>query len=234
MDRLTRKGLKTDRFAVEVGHTVDFLTEHRTQVTRYGIAAGVVLLVVIGIFLYNRHQARARRDALEAAMRIQAAQIGASGAENAPSFPTRAQRDQAATKAFTELASRHSGSQQAGVARYYLATIAADQGRLADAEKLLREVIASRQEPAASLAVLALAEALAGQGKLPEAEKMLRAVMEKPTLFLSREQAAIELAGLLAPTQPDQARKLLEPLRTSPRGAVSRTALSHLATLPAR
>ena len=38
MARITRKDLKTDKFALEVGHTVDFFEEHRREVVRYGAA----------------------------------------------------------------------------------------------------------------------------------------------------------------------------------------------------
>lgn len=58
--------------------------------------------------------------------------------------------------------------------------------------------------------------------------------MEQPTLFVSREQAAIELARLLGPTKPAEARKLLEPLRTDKRSTVSRAALTQLAALPSQ
>jgi len=234
VDRLTRKGLKTDRFAAEVSHTVSFLSEHRQQAVRYGIAGAVVLAVILGVFFYSKYQKVARREALEAAVRVQQAPIGPALTGEGVSFATLAERDKAAMKAFTELASRHGSSEEAAVSRYYLGAIAADQGRLADAEKIFREVSDSGQAAYGSLAKVALAEIYAGQGKLAEAEKVLRAVMEQPTLFVSREQAAIELARLLAPAKPAEARKLLEPLRADKRSVVSRAALTQLATLPSR
>jgi hypothetical protein len=39
LDRHTRKDLKTDKFAVEVGHTFDYISEHRSQVKRYALIA---------------------------------------------------------------------------------------------------------------------------------------------------------------------------------------------------
>ena len=45
MDRLTRKDLKTDKFAEEIGHTFEFLSEHSSQVQRYGIIAAVILIL---------------------------------------------------------------------------------------------------------------------------------------------------------------------------------------------
>jgi predicted negative regulator of RcsB-dependent stress response len=232
VDRLTRKELKTDRFALEVGNIVDYLSVHRREAIRYGAAAAVVLVAAISMFFYWKHQQGARREALEAAHNTYQAEIGPAGGAGVLSFPTRAERDKAAGKAFGDLASRYSGSGEAFIARYYLGAMAADQGRLADAEKLFREVADSGGDNYGSLAKLALAEIYAGQGKNPEAEKLLRSLMAKPSLFVSKEQAAIELARLLTPVKPDEARKLLEPLRTEKRSTVSRAALTLLGNLP--
>ena len=51
VDRVTRKELKADRFAQEVGHTVEYVSEHRKQVIRYGTIAAAVLVVVIGVII---------------------------------------------------------------------------------------------------------------------------------------------------------------------------------------
>ena len=46
MARITRKELKSDKFALEVGQTVSFFEEHRQEILRYGaIALGVAVLV---------------------------------------------------------------------------------------------------------------------------------------------------------------------------------------------
>ena len=45
-------------------------------------------------------------------------------------------------------------------------------------------------------------------------------------MFISKEQAQIELAKVIAQSKPDEAKKLLEPLRTSPRSTVSRWAVT--------
>ena len=56
MDRKTRKDLKSDKFAQEVTHTFEFVSEHRNEVVRYGaIALGVIALAAI-IFFYIRHR----------------------------------------------------------------------------------------------------------------------------------------------------------------------------------
>jgi len=230
VDRLTRKELKTDRLQVETRHLLDYLEEHRPQVRRYGILAAVIVAVALGAFFYTKHQRSTRQQALGEALRIYQAPVGSS---EPGSFATKAERDKAVLKSSSELAARYSGSQEAAVAHYYLGSLAVEQGRLADAEKAFR-VVGDSNSAYASLAKLSLAEICAGQGKLAEAEKLLRSLMEKPTLFVSKEQAAIELARLLASAKPAEARKLLEPLQASQRGAVSRAALGNLQAIPAK
>jgi len=52
-------------------------------------------------------------------------------------------------------------------------------------------------------------------------------------VFVSKEQATLELAQVVAKRNPAEARKLLEPLSASPRSAVSRAAVSALGTIAA-
>lgn len=233
MDRLTRKELKTDKFAQEVGHTVEYVGEHRRQVMLYGgIALAVVVLGAAGYF-YRNHQHQQREAALREAILIQQAAVGPAPNPMVRAYPTKAEKDQAAEKAFAEVAARYDGSEEAAYALYMLGNLAMDQGRPADAVKRYQAVLDQGQPIYASLAKMTLADIYANEGKLNQAEPLLRSVIEKPTALVSKEQATIELARLLAAAKPDEARKLLEPLRTSERQAVSRTAISELSNVSA-
>jgi hypothetical protein len=81
------------------------------------------------------------------------------------------------------------------------------------------------------MAKLSLAQLYASEGNLPEARKLLQSLIDNPTGLVSKEQAIITLAHVLAPSDPQAARKLLEPLRGSERPAVSRQALTALSEL---
>ena len=106
--------------------------------------------------------------------------------------------------------------------------MAADKSDIAQAEKRFKEAVDNGTGPYASLAKLSLAHIYQSQGKLADAEKLLHSLIDKPTILVSKDEATIVLAQILAPTQPDQARKLLDPLRGSPRTAVSRAAITVL------
>jgi len=147
------------------------------------------------------------------------------------SFPTQEAKDAEALRVFTDVRSKYSGSDEGEIAQYYLGAIKADQGKLAEAEKLFLEVADKGSKDYASLAKLSLAQIYFSDGRNDQGEKVLRDLMEHPTIFVSKEQAAISLARFLAPKKPAEARKLLEPLRTQV-GQVSQIALTMLGELP--
>ena len=231
MARITRKELKTDKFALEVGHTVDFFEEHRTEIVRYAAAALAVAAIVVLIFVYRSHRHTARQEALAKAIAVQEAPIG-QGAPGAPlTFPTQDAKDKEAIKVFSELAAKESGTDEGYIAEYYLGCIATDQGKLGEADKRFSAVADSAGKKYASLAKLSLGQLYFGEGKPDLGEKTLRSLMDNPTVFVSKDQATIALARMLAPAKPAAARKLLDPLRAK-QGAVSQAAIQAYAELP--
>ena len=232
MDRVTRKTLKSDKFALEVQHGVEYMTSHRQMLARWSMIAGAVVVVVLAVYLYMRHQAGIREDAFQAAQRIESATVGPAQNEYALAFPTQADKDKAADKAWTDIAVKYGGSDEGVVANFYLGGHAADKGNLAEAAKRFQVVIDNGTKDYAALAKLALAQIYASQGKMSDARNTLQSVIDHPTATVSKEEATIALAHLLAPTDPAAARKLLEPLRGHERAAVSRAALTAISELP--
>ena len=231
MARITRKELKTDKFALEVGHTVDFFEEHRTEIVRYGAAALAIAAIVVLIFVYRSHQHANRQEALAKAIMVQEAPVG-QGSPGAPlTFPTQEAKDKEAIKVFSELAAKYPGTDEGYIAEYYLGCIASDQGKLGEADKRFKSVADSAGKKYASLAKLSLGQLYFAEGKPGEGEKMLRSLMDNPTIFVSKDEATIVLARMLAPIKPAEARKLLDPLRAKP-GPVSQTAIQAYGDLP--
>ena len=233
MDRITRKELKTDKFREEVAHTFQYVGLHRNQMVRYGAIAVVLILAIVAWGYYSGQRTADRQSMLQAAMEIQNRQIGPdTGNEFLPTYPTVQARSEAANKAFNDLIAKYPGSAEAQVSYYFLGVIAADAGKFSDAEKDLKIASGGGNRDYASLAAFSLAHVEAALGKAAEGERLLRALIEKPTVFVSKDQAIISLAKMIAPVRPNEARKLLEPLRTSRSSAVSRTALTTLAEFP--
>jgi predicted negative regulator of RcsB-dependent stress response len=224
--RITRKELKTDKFALEVEQTVTYFEEHRNEVLRYGAIAAVIVLIVVGIVIYRNRQHSVRQQELASAIAIQEASIGGTNPGSQLMFPTLQDREKAAIKAFSELAAKYSGSEEGQIALNYLGAIAADQGKLDEAEKRFKEVAAGGDARLASLAKLSLAQIYFVQNRNQDGEVQLRDLIAHPTEFVSKEQASFALARALMKSNPTEARRLIEPLRTSTNATVSQDAIN--------
>lgn len=233
MDSVHRKHLKHDKFVEQVGHSVEYAAEHRDQMMRWGAAALAVLVVAAGVYWFFSYQHRVRQEALHNAMQTYEAGVGAGGNEFLKSFPTQEEKDKAVLKDLSEVANKYSGKEEGRIAQYFLGLYHADKGNLAEAEKQLKPVAESGKDAYASQAKLSLAQIYDSMGRQAEAEKLLRSLIDDPTILVSKEQATIALAKVLAKKNPAEARKLLEPLRAE-RGPVSRAALTALGEMSAQ
>jgi len=228
--RITRKELKSDKFALEVGQTVSFFEEHRKEILRYGAIALGVAVLAIGWVYYRNHQRAAREESLANAITVQEMGIGTPNSGNL-SFPTQAAKDEVTMNAFATVAAKYPGTTEAEVAQYYLGAIQADASNMAEAEKHFQEVAQQGNANLASLAKFSLAQIYCGDGRGAQGETLLRELIQKPTMLVSKDQATITLARYLMAKRPAEARNLLEPLR-SPTGAVGRLAQSLYSQLP--
>jgi hypothetical protein len=231
MDRITRSKLKGDRFAEEVEHSVEFVAEHKKQAIQYGAIAMAVALVIGGIWYYRDRQHTERQDKLAAAMDIVQAPVSPGAPPGQLFYTTDALKNAAEEKAFKEIIDKYSGSDEATVASSYLGALSMDEGKTADAEKYFLRVADSGNKNYASMGKLSLAQVYLSTNRAAQGEKLLRDLYEHPTMFVSKEQGAIALARAISSTNPAEARKLLEPLRTQ-RAAISQTAITLLSELP--
>ena len=230
MDTAHRRQLKHDELD-QVGQSVEYATEHRDQMIKWGAVALVVAILAIGGYWYLSHQHNVRQEALRNAMQTFEAGIG-QGGEFIKSFPTQEEKDKAVVKELTDVATKYSGKQEGQIARYFLGLYYSDKGNLPEAEKQLK-IAAEGKDAYASQAKLSLSQLYASTGRQADAEKhRFRSIVDDPTVLVSKEQATIALAKVMAPKNPAEARKLLEPLR-SERGPVSRAAITALGEIPA-
>jgi predicted negative regulator of RcsB-dependent stress response len=231
LNRITRKELKTDPFASEVQHTLEYVNDHRSQVVRYGsIAVGIAVLAGAWYF-YSQHQHVVRQEKLAEVFRINDANVGPSDNAFTLSYPTEQAKDQALVKALTELAVQYGGSAEGTIAQYMLAAHAADKGNAKEAERRLRDVVDNGKGPYVSLAAVQLARIYGFAGRIADARALLQPIIDKPTVFVSKEEAELVLAKILGPTKPDEARKILDRLKSQQRAAISQTAIAEAGEL---
>ena len=230
MARITRKELKTDKFAQEVGLTVTFFEEHQKDVVRYGGIGIAVILLIGGFFVYRSHEHAAREEALAQAIRIQETPVATVAVSGQSTFPTQDVKDQVSLKAFADVSSKYSGSAEAQIAEYYLGCVHSDQGKVSEAEKNFLNVAQHGDKNYASLAKVALAEIYFADGRFDQGEKVLRDLMANPTIFVSKDQAAITLAKHYIGRNNAEARKLLAPIKDgkSPVASIAQTLSSQI------
>jgi len=231
--RITRKELKSDKFALEIEHTVTFFEEHRKEIVRYGGAALVIILLIIGYAIYSGHQHAQREDALARAITIQEAPVGPPSPGSNMNFPTQDVKDSVALKSFGDVEARYPGTAEGYISEYYIGAIVADQGKLSEAEGHFRNVADKADAKYSALAKYSLAQIYFATGRDAQGESTLRDLIAHPSIYVSKDQATLTLAKFLGPKKPAEARKLLEPLRSAP-GIVGQTALSDLSQLPSQ
>ena len=179
--------------------------------------------------MYSRSQHAAREQALSHAIEVQEAPVGQS-ASGGLSFTTQAAKDAEATKVFSDLKNKYSGSEEGQIASYYLASIQADQGNMAQAEKSFQDVAQHSDANYASLAKIALAQIYFSDGRNAQGEGILRDLIAHPTVFVSADQATVTLARhYIAIKNPSEAKLLLEPLKS--KAGVGQVAVSMLGEL---
>jgi predicted negative regulator of RcsB-dependent stress response len=211
-EHLTRKELRTDAFAVAVEHNVEYVSQHRKQLIRYGGIALAVILAGSAVYAYVTHSKSQREDQLADAISIQESQVTPGALPGSGAYGTEEAKTAAAQKAFSTVAAEHGSSKEGHIAEYYLGCLAADAGKLDEARKHFQAVADSGDKDYGSLANLSLAEVDYMQNRGADGEKILRGLMEHPTLMVSKDQAAISLARHLVKSNPAEARKLLDPI----------------------
>lgn len=228
----TRKELlKQDKFKEEASNIFGWISEHRKETVRYGGIALAVIVIVAGFFWFRVSQASAREQFLADAITLTNAPVGQAATPGGPSFPTQSAKDDAVKKAFTRLASDYSGSEEAYIAEYYLGALALDSGNVDEARRRFQDAADHANTNYASLAKLSLAQLDFAQNRTGEAETILKGLMDHPTDLVSKAQATYTYARVIAPTNPEEARKLL--MQVAGRGGdVGQLAMTAMNDLP--
>jgi predicted negative regulator of RcsB-dependent stress response len=228
---ITRRELKEDKFAVEVGHGVQYVAGHRKNFILYGAIALAVVVIGAGIFYYRSSQSSARNQELGEAIALTNAPVGQANPTGGPSFPTEQAKTDAVSKALSRVTSDYSGSEEAYVAGFLLAGQLNDAGKLPEARTKYQDVADHASSNYSSLAKLALAQIDFAEGKSSGAEALLKGLMDNPTDLVSKEEATLAYAKGIGAKRPAEARKLLTSLITPP-SDVSPIASAALAELP--
>jgi outer membrane protein assembly factor BamD (BamD/ComL family) len=196
--RLTRKQIKQDEFLTLVDRLVHWMGGNWRQAA-IGLGGAVVVALLwwgVGALLGARSHTAARQ--LAAAVAEYNAPVGAAAPADATvKFATDAERLNTAEAHFKKVASRYWLTEQAKVAKLYLARIAADRGDLDGAVRILGELAGRKKaSPVVRLAMLDLITIRISQGTAAQLAADLEAMVAGHDPRLPRDVALFELARI--------------------------------------
>ena len=172
-----RHHLKQNDFAASMARAATGFREHRHQIVIGGLAVILIGGAVSGYFLWRKHTDDQASAMLGVAMAIYESPIappptvpGASQAEG--TYPTVAARQNAALKAFQQVASGYPSSRAGTGAAYHAAGALVSLGRFDEAEKTYQDVIARAGSTIyGPMARMGLSDALSAAGQYDRAIK---------------------------------------------------------------
>jgi predicted negative regulator of RcsB-dependent stress response len=230
----TRQQLKQDRFAETAAETVSWAVEHQKSIITGIVIVAVVLVVLVGGWLYFNQRDQAASAEIGSALRIYEAPLRQPNAAKPEymTFTSAKERAQAAQKAFQQVEQKYPHTRSAELARYFVGVTALDMGDTADAEKTLKQVADSRNEGLAGLGKFALASVYRAENKDADAIKVYEDLIAHPTGTVPKSTVQLELASLYQQKQPAEATKLYQQIqKEAPNSPASQIAGQRLASL---
>jgi hypothetical protein len=213
---LTRHELKEqlqhDQFSDAISSVVHYTVSHRERLIRLAVIAAILLILVAGAFWFASYRTAQRQQDLQAAFSVLETPVGpASG--DVKTFPTQQAKTDASLKALSHVVDKDGNSREGMTARYYRGTLRAQNGDAKEAEADL-SAVANSNSDCSSLAKIALAQLYVGQNKVSQARSLLTELVNKPTDLVSKAQAQLLLAQMLSSSNPQEAKKIVQSLKS--------------------
>ena len=237
-EHISRKELKTDKIHSAIEHGAEAVYSHK-QLTLY-----VLLVILAGAVawaswsVYHDRQSAAASAQFDSAMRAYSGRIGAAPDPSDPREPVYADETARANDAlakFTAVAEKYPSTDPGRLARYYAALCLEDLERHNQALESLKKISSSRDKELAAMARFQVAVIDSRTGKADEAVKIFRELADKPSIFVTRQMALLEMAGALRQTNPKEAGNVYQQIKKEfPDSSASEEADRGLQMLPAK
>src|SRR5580698_3920949 len=223
-DHLSRKDLKQDKIHDALEHGAEAVYTHKQASV---IVLAVVLIIAAGYgggSIYHERQTAAASAAFDTAMKAYGGHLGTA--------PDEAARSNDALQKFTVVADKYPSTNPGRLARYYAALCLEDLDKENQALEELKKISNGSDKELASMAQYQTAIMYARTGKGDEAAKIFRALADKPSVFVTRPLALLELAGVLRQSNPKEAASVYQQVKKEfPESAISEEADRGLDTL---
>ncbi len=229
---ISRKELKADQLRETLVHGAEAALTHQKQLWLAVGGVALVLAIVFGWRFYSERQNLKAATAFEEASKIFQARIRVPGEPEQPGETTyvdEKNKYEDAAKKFIAVAEGYSGTRAGKTAKYYAGLCFERLVKYDEANKWLKQAENSGDVELASLSRFQQAQILEKTGKGGEAVKVYQQLMANPTTMVPKPFAMLALADYYAKTNPAEARKLYEQIRSEfPKSGLARTAQDRL------
>ena len=192
MARITRKQLKRNELVESFDKTVDYVSHHRRGAVEALVAAGAILIIAAGFFLFRGWRERQAGRELSAALEILETPLaGDPAATGAPrTFRSAQEREREAMKHLQAASGKRGTS--AGKAAQVILVARGDKS--AQSPGVLAKAARDYQAEVAAAAEIDSARLLSAQGKSTEAIDRLKRAIESPKSAAPKDALLFALA----------------------------------------
>jgi TolA-binding protein len=217
-EHISRKELKTDKIHDAIEHGAEAVYSHK-QVT-FIVLIGLLVLVAGwgGWSIYHERQTAASSHAFEGAMkaytgRVSPAVPGEPSDPGEMSYADETAKSNDAAQKFGAVADKYPSTNPGRLARYYQALSLENLDRQSQALEQLKKISSGSDKELAAMAQYQIGVIYARTGKPDDAAKVFRALADKPSTFITKPLALLELAGVLRQTNPTEAAKVYQQIK---------------------
>lgn len=202
MKKELKRQIKEDEFASGMGRIWAWMAAHHDRLRVGAMAAGVVLLAVLGFSWFRSSRAQESQAAFAEALATFHAQVTAGQPPGAPppagpSFATPQDKYSKALEQFEGVVARWGSLPVGRRARYYAALSRLELGQAEAAREALAQLASSNERPLSAQARLALAAAQSRSGQSDKAIETLRQLADDPQAIVPRDYVLLTLASTL-------------------------------------
>jgi predicted negative regulator of RcsB-dependent stress response len=237
-EHISRKELKQDKIHDAIEHSAEAVYSHKQMTLVVLLVVLVVVVAYGGWTIYNDRQTASASEAFDTAMKAYGGRVGGAPDPAEPSdvsYPDESARSLDAGQKFSAVAQKYPNTNPGKLARYYNALCLEDLQQHNQALEQLKKISSGGDKELASMAQFQTAILYARTGKLDDSIKILRALADKPSVFVPRPTALLELAGILRPTNPKEAITVYQQIKKEfPNTAVAEQADRGLDTLSSK
>jgi TolA-binding protein len=216
-----RHQLKQDRFSKvtfeAAEKTVHWSVAHRNRLMLAGLAAIVVVAIVLGGWFYLNQQDQKASLELTQAVRTMDTPLRPANTPpqvDNPTFASSTERATQAHKQFQAIAEKYPHTRSAEFAKYFVGLTSADLGDYRAAATALQDVASSHNQDLSALAKLALASVYRNQHNNKNAIEIYKNLIAKPTATVGKVTAQIEEAATFeSDGQPQEARRIYQQMQ---------------------